>query len=66
MRSIDGEGSDRPNAPSCKAVQLAAVGMAEGDSHGQCIGGIIGLGQQGDTAAGCRVISCTCFFTALP
>ena len=30
MRSIDGEGSDRPNAPSCKAVQLVTVGMAEG------------------------------------
>ena len=45
MRSIDGEGSDRPNAPSCKAVQLVAVGMAKGDGHGQCIGGIIGLGH---------------------
>ena len=57
--------SDRPGHTAGKTIQLIAVGMAERNGHGQRVGGVIGLGHSRQ-AQRMRVISCTCFFTALP
>ena len=40
-------GSDRPGHTADEAVELVAVGVAEGDGHGQRIGGVVGLWDGG-------------------
>ena len=39
--------SDGADALTAEPVELVAVGVAEGDGHGQCIGGVVRFGDSG-------------------